>query len=146
MSESEGEKEDFVDFVRVLRSDEPRNEPEGDSGEIACTQPGPPQCGRPAAETDPPLLPHELNFFADAGPRPWKRVQRHGGSMDLVRQTLAVLAAVSSEEGTQGLGKYAESVMLGRELWQTDPLQNSVAENIFDAAAFPEPVVMKKII
>ena len=47
---------------------------------------------------------------------------RKVGNMDLIHQTLHGIRNHSAEDGAEGLGRHAQTIRLGRDLWQSAPL------------------------
>ena len=72
------------------------------------------------------------------------------GNLSLVHRTLNGIAAQCPDEGAKGFGKYAQSIRLGRTLWQSKPLPADVAgsieETFFDAGQFPPSEKLKEIV
>jgi len=69
-----------------------------------------------------------------------RHLDRHVGSLNLVQQTLDGIATRSMDEGAHGMGKHAQTIHLGKALWQSAPLnaedRRSGARNPFLEAHF----------
>ena len=65
------------------------------------------------------------------------------GSMELIHDTLAGIAARTEDEGAEGLGKHATIIRLGKGLWQSPALSSwgtaRAKEEFFDDGRFPAP-------
>ena len=72
------------------------------------------------------------------------------GNLSLVHKTLNGIAAQCPDEGAKGFGKYAQSIRLGRSLWQSKPLPTEVTrsmeETFFDTGKFPPAEISKKLV
>ena len=60
--------------------------------------------------------------------------------MQLVRDTLKGMAARNPEEGVKAMGRHARAIRLGRRIWESAPLDPSMAdliqERFFDDGSF----------
>ena len=60
----------------------------------------------------------------------------HTADLSLIKKTLEGIAAHSADEGALGVGRHASTILLGRHLWETPPLdanaEKSVAEPFFN--------------
>ncbi len=70
------------------------------------------------------------------------RVDRHTGSLELVRKTLTGIAAHDEDEGSCGLGRHAGIIRLGSGLWATPALTQqesaTVVERFLMMVLFPK--------
>ena len=71
----------------------------------------------------------------------YDRKGRPAGSMDLIKQTLDGIEARDEDNGVEAIGRYAEVIQLGRNIWQSPPLTAAqealVQECFFDDGCFP---------
>ena len=86
----------------------------------------------------------------DSEAEQWSHLDLRAGNMDVVRQTLDGICATSKEEGQKGLGRHATTIRIGRELWQSPPLDATaeckIQERFFDDGSFPAPDMLKKAV
>ncbi len=73
----------------------------------------------------------------------------HAGSLSLTEKTLKGIAATSAEAGEKGFGRHANTILLGRSVWASEPLsmaeQGNVQEHMFDDDAFPPLKTMEAV-
>ena len=91
---------------------------------------------------------HDEESSGESDQDAWKNVLRDSGSMEDVRLALAGIASRSADEGIQGLGRHSRTIRLGKQLWQTHPLneeaKKDIRERFFDDGTFPPPQTVKK--
>ena len=80
----------------------------------------------------------------------WADALRNAGDMDLVKKTLNGIAANSKDDGAKGFGRHADTIRLGRNLWQSEALsqkeQEDVKETYYDEGQFPTAQECKKML
>ena len=78
----------------------------------------------------------------------WKNEDAKAGSMDVVHKVLNGMARMDATEESAGFGRHADIMNMGRALWQTPPLQESVAKGIveeqFDGKGYPGSEELRK--
>ena len=78
----------------------------------------------------------------------WTHLNITPGNLDVVRRTLDGIAAESVDEGEKGLGRYAETIRLGKHLWQSRTLtpseEEQIEEKFYDEGFFPATAETKK--
>ena len=66
---------------------------------------------------------------------------RPAGNMDLIKKTLDGISSREVEHGIEAIGRYATVIQLGRDIWQSAPLNTSeqaaAQEEFFDDGSFP---------
>ena len=71
----------------------------------------------------------------------WACAPRAAGDMHLVRKTLRGIAANTDDDGAKGFGRHAQSIRIGRVLWESPPLtaleMRDIEEPAFDDGRFP---------
>ena len=79
----------------------------------------------------------------------WACAPRAAGDMDLVRKTLRGIAANTDDDGAKGFGRHAQSIRIGRVLWESPPLTapevRDIEEPAFDDGRFPSSEHLRKI-
>ena len=86
----------------------------------------------------------------DENEESWHDVDVRAGDLNIVHNTLAGIAKISSDEGNQALGRHARTIRLGRSLWQSAPLTKydtkSIQERHFQEGTFPPIKQLKKAV
>ena len=55
----------------------------------------------------------------------WSHLDIRAGNIDVVRRTLNGIASRCKDEGAKGMGRHANTIRIGRDLWQSAPLGGS---------------------
>ena len=86
----------------------------------------------------------------DSDAEEWENVDFKAGKMDLVQQTLQGMASRNADEGVQAMGRHARTIRLGRNLWESPPLESNVThlthKRFFVAGSFPPLKEVKSVV
>ena len=66
----------------------------------------------------------------DSEAEAWNNLDLRAGDMDLVHRTLQGMASRSADEGVKATVRHARTIRLGRNLWESPPLESDVTRLI----------------
>jgi len=77
----------------------------------------------------------------DSDAEQWENLDYKAGNMEVVLQTLKGMCSRNADEGVKAMGRHARTIRLGRNVWESPPLETNVArlihERFFDDGSFP---------